>query len=330
MPRACPVDRYALYPRMNVFLTVDVDVYYTGDYDLEARGHGLGVDYILDVCNRYGLRSTFFVDAMGATQWGEDQVRMICDLIQGAQHDVQLHLHPNVARIDGFEDTWDLLWHHDRDTQSMLLGLGVEILNRCGVQTVNGFRAGALAANEDTLCAMQEHGLTLGSNRDRDLKSSLESKLNDLFPVQNDVSRVGSVTDLPVSVLRSPIPWTDGTYRHLEVCALGAMEMRDALIKLERAGVTCATILTHPKEFFYMKDGKEAIPIQKNRRRLEHLVKFLAGWESANVVTFGDWRPPVELPSASPPEMRLNPLFSMMRLIEQGIYRVERKLSAPR
>jgi hypothetical protein len=79
-----------------------------------------------------------------------------------------------------------------------------------------------------------------------------------------------------------------------------------------------------------MKDGKEAVQIRKNRKRLEHLVEFLAGWEAASVVTFGGWDAPGDLPAQSPPEMRLNPVYSMIRLLQQGIYRAERKLTAPR
>lgn len=315
---------------MNVFFTVDIDVYYTGDYNLEARGHGLGVDYIIDVCNRHGIRATFFMDAMGATRWGEEQVKMICDLVQESGHEIQLHLHPNVAQIDGFSDEFDTLWRHDLETQVRLLGLGVEILQRCGVAKVAAFRAGALAANKDTLTAMEQHGLTLGSNRDLDLKSSLESKLNDVFPVRNDVSRVGAVTDLPVSVLRSPLSWIDGTYRHLEVCATGVLEMRDGLRKLAEAGVTCATILTHPKEFFYMREARHAVAIDKNRRRLDALVAFLATWPDADVLTISQCMDHTELPAASPPERTLNPVYSLLRMAQQGSYRIRRKLAAPR
>jgi hypothetical protein len=262
---------------------------------------------------------------MGATRWGDAQMRMICDLIQGAGHDVELHLHPVVARIDGFKDEWDILWRHDLATQTRLIGLGVEILQRCGVQRVTAFRAGALAANEDTLQAMETNGLLIGSNRDRDLKSSLESKVNDAFPVVNDISRRGRVTDIPVSTLRSGLPWMDGPFRHLEICAVSALEMQDGLRKLARAGVQCATILTHAKEFFYMAGGK-AVPIRKNMERLERLAAWLADWPEARVMTVAQCAGLTGLPVASPPDVRLNPLLTMARVGEQAAYRLHRKL----
>ncbi|MBT7064849.1 MAG: hypothetical protein HN919_00960 [Verrucomicrobia bacterium] len=305
---------------MKVFVTVDVDVYYTGDYALEARGHGLGVDYILGVCERYGIPSTFFVEAMGGTRWGMGQLRELCKLILSAGQEVQLHLHPSVAVIPGFEAYSDALWQYDLETQSMLLRRGIDLLVDCGV-TPQAFRAGNLAANAVTLHAMEQAGIRLGSNRDLDLKSSIDSQLNDLFSVINDVSRSGDVTDVPVSVMRSSLPMLDGPFRHLEVCALSAAEMIDAIKKLHAVGTQCVTILTHPKEFFVIAGGK-TLAIHKNRRRFESLMAFLSGWDAVQAEVFSAAGSIDPLPEPSRPMPRLSMIKSMMRLTSQVHYRV--------
>lgn len=310
---------------MRVFLTVDIDVYYSGDFDLEARGYGKGVDHIIDVANRHGVPVTFFVDIMGATRWGVAPVKELCRYIRSEGHEIQMHLHPVVARIDDFTDHEDTFWRQDRATQSRLIRIGLEMFDACGVDDVVAFRAGALAANTDSLSAMKENGLYLSSNRDMDDKSSIASQLNDHFPVKNDVAAWEGVVDLPVNVLRSPLTWIDGTYRHLEICALGSLEMQDALRRMAQGGYAAATILTHPREFFFRSRSGTAY-IRKNCRRLENLIRFLAEDDAVTACPVSAWRRDDALPAMSPPVLRLNPLYALMRMAGQIEYRVRRKL----
>jgi peptidoglycan/xylan/chitin deacetylase (PgdA/CDA1 family) len=309
---------------VRVFLTVDIDVYYSGDFDLEARGYGKGVDHIIAVANDHGVPVTFFVDIMGATRWGVKPVRELCRYIQSEGHEVQMHLHPVVAQIDNFTDQQDTFWREDLATQTRLIRIGMEMFDACGVENVVAFRAGALAANVDSLRAMQANNLYMSSNRDLDQKSSIASQLNDHFAVRNDAAAWEGIVDLPVNVLRSPIPWADGPCRHLEICALGSLEMKDALRRMAGAGYAAATILTHPREFFYRTRSGTAY-IQKNCRRLESLIRLLGNDSSLSACPISAWKRDDALPMVSPPELRLHPLHSLMRLIGQIEYRVRRK-----
>lgn len=307
---------------MNVFLTVDVETY-TGDYDAEVWGMGKGLDWLLETCGRHGVRATFFVEALGATRWGMEGLKKVCGRIQEDGHEVQLHLHPVVARIDGFQDSADLLWKHDAATQERLLRRGIDILREAGVGQVKAFRAGDLAAGENTLAAMEKAGLLLGSNRDSDTKS-VRSKVNDLFPVSNDIARRGRMIDLPVSAFRSPLPALDGRYRHLQVCAVGAQEMRNALLRMDKAGYACATILTHPGEFF-RKAGGETFPARKNRRRFEALLQFLASRDDMKARAVSQCLDLEKFPEKSPTDVRPPLLWTLVRVCEQAIERARRK-----
>jgi hypothetical protein len=309
---------------MFIILTIDVESY-TGDYEREVLAEGKGLEYIVGVCRDYGVKATFFVEALGATRWGTDPLRRICSLLLGAGQDVQLHLHPVVAAIDGFEDHEDVLWKHDARTQEMLLRKGCTILEQCGVDRPVAFRAGDFAANADTLAAMACAGLHIGSNRDLDQKSSTRSRLNDVFPIRNDVSREGPVTDVPVTACRSPFARLDGPYRHMEISAMGWMEMRHALIRMQRMGYACAGILTHPREFFRYA-GDRPVAVTKNCRRLERLLQFVNSRGDMRAVSLPECAQQAALPSTSPPEICLNPLYSLVRLHEQGMYRIKIRL----
>jgi hypothetical protein len=258
---------------MQVFLTVDVECY-TGDFEREVWAHGLGLEYLLEKCSEHEAPATYFVEALCATRWGLAPLARICQRIQAAGQRVELHLHPSVARLEGFQDKQDVLSNQDRATQLRLLHEGVRALNQAGVADVTAFRAGDLAANGDTLAAMKEAGLQISANRNMCLQSSIRTQINDKFPVANDLSRHDGIIDVPVTCLRSPLPALDGPFRHLEISAVSTREMCWALDRLSAAGYAAAGILTHPPEFYRWNNGRPT-PIKKNCRRLEALLRFL-------------------------------------------------------
>jgi len=258
---------------MDVFLTIDVETY-TGDYTSDVDGHGKGLPYILERLNEFKIGATFFVEALAATRWGIEPIRDMCALIMDFGHDIQLHIHPKVSKIDKIRIIDDKLWKYNKDTQKRLIEVGLGILDKCGVENLVAFRAGDLAANIDTLAVMEEVGLYLSSNRDLDMKSSIHTRINDHFPITNDISKRGNIIDIPVTAFRSAFPFIDGRYRHFEICALGAGEMKNALSKMVKAGYRCATVLTHPAEFFH-SSGKGSQFIEKNCRRFEELLSCI-------------------------------------------------------
>lgn len=310
---------------LNVCLTIDVETY-SGDYDCDVYGHGLGLPFILDMCRHYGATATFFVETLGATRWGPTGIQRICADLNAAGQDIQLHIHPVVAQVDWVRDRCDVLWMHDRPLQERLIELGHRILSDCAGRPAEAFRAGDFAANADTLTAMDNLGILIGSNRDLDTKCSTRSRLNEVFPIRNDVSRLGRIIDVPTSALRSPLKFLDGPYRHMQVSALGAAETIDALLRMERAGYACATILTHPGEYFRALGGR-LVPVGKNRRRLKRILSFLAGHPAMRVLTVGDCARVGPVRVESPPELRLNLPLALQRVCEQSLDRMRRKMA---
>jgi hypothetical protein len=230
-----------------------------------------------------------------------------------------------VAKIQGIDNRGDRLWAYDKKTQKHFIAVGLQVLNDCGVKNVSSLRAGDLAANQDTLSAMEELGLFLSSNRDLDKKSSIYSKINDFFSIRNDLSKCGNIYDLPLTAFRSSTPLLDGPYRHFEICALGLLEMTDALSRMLRAGYSCATILTHPGEFFY-RSGNGTAFIRKDCCRFEKLLKFLKGRDDMITLTISECIDNSIIHGASRPEIKLNPLYSVMRVCAQIIDRKLREI----
>ncbi|MEX2176394.1 MAG: hypothetical protein WD872_18670 [Pirellulaceae bacterium] len=305
---------------MKVFITVDVESY-TGDYEREVWGNGLGLEYLLRQCSQHGTPATYFVEALGATRWGGEPLARICRSILAAGQRVELHLHPSVAQLDGFQDQDDVFWNQDQATQLRLLLEGVRQLKLAGVPEVTAFRAGDLAANEVTLAAMKQAGLSIGAHRNLFVGSSIRTKINGSFPAANDLSRADGIVDIPVTCLRSPLPFLDGPYRHLEVCAVSSQEMCWALDRLQSSGYACAGILTHPPEFFRWNDGR-ATPIVKNCRRFESLLGFLQQRADMEVCVVDSRVLEMSLPHSSPAVPAWPLWMSLLRFGEQAAFRL--------
>src|SRR5712691_3103651 len=57
-----------------------------------GKEHGLG--FLLDSFAEFGVRATFFVEALQTVYFGDEPMGRIARRIAEAGHDVQLHLHP--------------------------------------------------------------------------------------------------------------------------------------------------------------------------------------------------------------------------------------------
>jgi hypothetical protein len=99
-----------------VYITIDTE-YSSGIYAREGFGcrqsnfdrsisaitpsGSVGIDYQMDVFDRYGLKAVFFVDPMPALVWGVDAIADIVGPIVERGHDVQLHLHTEWLEFAG-------------------------------------------------------------------------------------------------------------------------------------------------------------------------------------------------------------------------------------
>lgn len=92
---------------MNVFFTVDVEVWCDGWNDLDSRfpeafqryiygptSKGrYGLPHIVDVLNQHGLNGVFFVEPLFASRFGIQPLQEIVGLLNDAGQEIQLHMH---------------------------------------------------------------------------------------------------------------------------------------------------------------------------------------------------------------------------------------------
>jgi hypothetical protein len=237
---------------MNVYFTIDTEASMAGawaDADrrpikadrhifcrIDGRDHGIGL--IADALSEYGFRATFFVETLMTLVNGDDDVRSVFDFLLARDQDVQLHLHPTyrfyaeARRAMAIDQPYqppptnDLLSSFDEPRQMELIDEAVSLFTRFAGTPPVAFRAGCFAANRITLRCLQRAGLVV------------DTSFNPCYPAwsfareslqPNQVRTIEGVSEIPVTVARTPIPEGYGGLKHADPSALSFEELRAML-----------------------------------------------------------------------------------------------------
>jgi hypothetical protein len=325
-----------------VYLTVDVEcreerrarggVLPAAGYDLRVfcrfanQPQELGIAFIASELERYGFAGTFFMEPFGSAHFGPTVLAEACRSLLERGHDVQLHAHPVQARplwlSRGEPPPPDDLASYSEDEQVRLLREGLEILVGAGVarESLTAFRAGNFGADNRTWPALRRAGLVVSSSYnpcyfDRNCRMRLDRPVPDLFATETP-----GVFELPITCIAEG----GGRYRHLQIAAVSAREMIDALEQSRALGIAHVTIVTHSFEFSHLDStpAGRGRPNARNIERLRAVLGFLdARRESFAVETVGALARRLVLGERPVPRTerhpRGRPLLRMARHVEQ-------------
>jgi hypothetical protein len=278
-----------------VYITVDVECReerYVGKSLLPAAGYDLrvfgrfanqerelGIDLIMRNLDEFGLKGTFFVEPLGSAFFGLDGLSSVCKTIRERGHDVQLHVHPGQAQAFWISQKESLpsdnLADYPLEKQSAFLRRGMDILEGAGVPRgeIVAFRAGNFGSDNDTWKAMKENGLRVSSSYN---PSYLASDCKIKWPqIEAELFDTGcGVWELPITNFHEP----GGSFRPLQVTAVGLPEMKHLLLQAHRLGLQEITLVTHSFELFHL----DSVPRRRGRinlvnaRRLRGICRFLS------------------------------------------------------
>ena len=272
---------------MKIYLTFDIEIWCDGWDALDERfpaafnnyvyGRSAAGDYALpktlEIMDRHGIKGVFFVESLFAARFGIDYLVKVVNLIQDAEQEVQLHLHPewtDEIRPSLFPDKpykRQHLIYFSRDEQTELINRGLTLLHKAGARKVTAFRAGSFAANSDTLAAVQACGIGI----DASLNMCYSFSGQDMRP-EGDFyfpRKRHGLQLLPMSVFRDGF----GRLRHAQVGACSAREFEEAIENAYDRGHPCFTILSH--NFEMLRAGTTMID-RVVVGRFEALCRYLA------------------------------------------------------
>lgn len=316
---------------MDVFFTVDVEIWCDGWSGLDSRfpvafeqyvhgrtRHGdAGLGYQTSVLRDAGLRGVFFVEPLFSMRFGQGPLQQIVELLQGADQEVQLHLHPEwidevspslVPLPERGPRKRPLLRQYPATDQAVMIQRGIELLAAAGAPSVNAFRAGSFGFNADTLLALEQCGICIDSSYNATLHGPESGVEPGRMPT--DVFRSGGMIELPMTVFDDGF----GRLRHVQLGACSWAELEGLLWQAAEQGRHTFVILSH--NFELLSPSKARIdPVV--RSRFLSLTRFLDRHRDVfQTRGLSDWTPPAAIRPGS--LLRSRRLRTGWRTLEQA------------
>lgn len=275
---ACGRIRHSGQTKTSFLVTVDVETRSQGDPAADVMGvlpgatENLGIERIMELLEANHARGTFFLNAYEVAAHGEETMAGAARLIHARGHDLELHTHPRPMYCHYGMSKAPL------DKQIEILEKGMLLIEGWTGKRVVAHRAGAFAANVDTLRAAE----TVGLRADCSLSpgSRVDVPLVDEIGPANRVRRVGGIWEIPVTwfyQLRLG-PWRSRRILDIEGCSLAEIKCVTRWAIRHRMPTVC--ILMH--SFSFSRNGR---PNLRVIRRFSALLEWLRGQAEIEVQT---------------------------------------------
>ena len=247
---------------LNVFLTVDVEIWCNGWTGIDAkfseafqryvygrtdRGE-FGLRYQANLLKEHGLNGVFFVEPLFSGRFGLEPLTEIVGLLREREQEIQLHLHTEwvdewpTQLFPGGRGKRQFLHLFPRDEQRLLIADGMRRLEQAGANPVNCFRAGSFGFNADTLDALAACDIPFDSSynatafgRDSGIATGT---------IVTDVHFERGVTEYPLTVYDTGF----GRLRHAQLGACSSAELELLLWAALEKGRQSFVILSHSFE----------------------------------------------------------------------------------
>ena len=271
---------------LDVFFTVDVEIWCDGWQDLEqrfpsafrqyvygrTRKGDYGLPYQLNVLKAHGLTGVFFVEPLFSTRFGAEPLAEIVCLLQESAQEIELHLHTEWVDeskerlLQNVSSKRQHLRHFSLEEQTILIAEGIRLIKKAGAGDITAFRAGSFAFNADTLRALEANGIRFDSSYNGSLfgpDSGVMPGIIVVSPIECE-----GVYEYPITVFNDGT----GTLRHVQLTACSYPEMEGLLWQALEAERNAFVILSHNFELLNRgRDGADDVAV----RRFRKLCSFL-------------------------------------------------------
>jgi peptidoglycan/xylan/chitin deacetylase (PgdA/CDA1 family) len=243
-----------------------------------------GVQKIMDTCDRYGAKATFFVDVYMHRHYGEAEVADLCQRIVHEGHDVQLHAHTSWLP----ESRSGLIREYSLDRQIEILAQGKQLIQKWTGRTPVGFRAGAYGANLDTIRALRANCFKVDSSYfplhgNCELSRQLDS------PFLNQIFWVEGILEIPVTTYWLVKNGSAKKNSKIDVNACSWSELKNVVRQLSRSPVRYIILFLHSFSFVqWDRNGENLRPRMRPLNRFESLLKMVREELDGEFVTIDD------------------------------------------
>jgi peptidoglycan/xylan/chitin deacetylase (PgdA/CDA1 family) len=244
-----------------------------------------GLPQIIEMCDRHGLKATFFVDAYQHPA----EMEKACHFILRRGHEIQLHTHPN--------------WHYDRKRENLqkysfeeqceIIAYGIKKLREWTGTAPVAHRAGDFGANENTLKALAQNQIQADFSYFWRWK---DCDLNQQFELKNQLARIHSVLEIPTTCFHSPGFGFSKTFRLIDIYEPFSL-LKKVLAEMLRLDYRTMVVVLHSfsliqwNNFPYKNFPTRRIywPQHSNIRKLDHFLRLLHREHAVQVVTVTEY-----------------------------------------
>lgn len=282
--------------------------------DVEGSSEALG--FITGTLKKYGLKATFFVEALHTNYFDPSKMQRYTDHLVENEQDVQLHIHPVWKN---FSQRGEVSQQYNDDSAALseqqlfdFIAEGCRQMQSWTGLWPTAMRTGNFSASLPVYRAMARNELPLASNICVASAMYEEAELR----LTGGVQLVHGVWEMPVTSFTDPGPVGRGRSRAMQITACSAAEIVNLLEKSQSRGIHTLVLVTHPFEFIKRSDFRYST-IRPNRmvqRRLDKVCEFLRGNEDRfEVTTFGKLATELPLVAQHQPSLRSTVSKSIVR-----------------
>ncbi len=295
----------------NVILTIDTE-FSTHKDNLgiwcEFDGQKYGLTKILEICQEYGVKATFFVDVYQK----EREIRRACDQILAQGHEIQLHTHPNWC----FDRNRQNLSRYTLAEQTEIIAFGKQRLIEWTGIVPTAHRAGDFGVNLDTLKALQNNQIF---NDFSYYWNWPDCELSQQIDLKNQVTRLNSILEVPVTCFYMPGSNGFVNYRLIHINEPFFL-LKYLFQEFKRIHMQTIVITLHSFSFINCNErriGKFSPrqiywPLKQNVLKFHRLMKLIKSDKDFKCITAGEFckiankdidlvKNPVEIPAVDPP-----------------------------
>jgi peptidoglycan/xylan/chitin deacetylase (PgdA/CDA1 family) len=127
---------------------------------IDTEEHSYGFTKVMEICDRYDCKATFFVSVFDYGKYGNSAIGKICRQIKQRGHDVQLHTHPRWI----YDKSRGEMHKYSLNEQKTIIGEGKRLIREWISEYPVAHRAGAYGLNGDTIAALKEHRILMDSS----------------------------------------------------------------------------------------------------------------------------------------------------------------------
>ncbi len=275
----------------------------------------VGVEWQAREFARHGLKAVFFVDPMPALLWGKEAITDVIAPILDHGHDVQLHIHTEWLALAGNANpigqrTGDNIKDFTFDEQCALLDYAAATLMAAGAPRPIAFRAGNYGANDDTLRALAQTGLTHDTSHSPALPGwacAISLNASHRQPLHHC-----GITEVPVGCIGD----VGAKLRHAQITALSFGELKAAIRHARDTGADQFSIVSHSFELL-SRDRTRINTLV--RRRFDQLCQFIANEPGVSTGTYAQSAPVALCDGKTAPVLPANALRTGLRHVQQAI-----------